>query len=52
MYNYIDKLDIFPNDQYGFWKDRSTSHAVIDQVQHLFDNIDFGNIVFLYILTL
>ena len=32
MYNYIDKLDIFHDNQYGFRKDISTSHALIDQV--------------------
>ena len=46
MYDYIDNLDIFHEDQYGFRRDRSTSHALIDQVQYLFDNIDSDNIVF------
>ena len=46
MYDYIDKLDNFHDDQYVFLKDISTSHALIDQVQYLINNIDSINIVF------
>ena len=34
------------NDQYGFHKHISTTHAFLNQIQYLYDSIDDGNSVF------
>ena len=50
--SYLSKNKILHDDQYGFRKNRSTTDALINQTQYLFDNIDSGNSVFSSFLSL
>ena len=44
--SYLKKHSILHPDQYGFCNNRSTSHALLNQIQFLYDSIDDGNTVF------
>ena len=46
MLNYIERNNILNSCQYGFRKNLSTSHALLDQFQYLYDSLDDGNFVF------
>ena len=46
MYRFAKKFNIFNPCQYGFQKDTSTSHALLDQLQYIYDSLDDGNYVF------
>ena len=46
VYNYCEFFDILHPSQYGFRKNRSTSQAIIDHLQYLYNNIDNDNVVF------
>ena len=41
--NYFERKDIFTYRQFGYIKYKSTSHAVIDQMQFLHDTLDNNN---------
>ena len=44
LLTYLDKFKIFTNSQFGFRTKRSTAQAIIDNVHHIQNNIDRGNI--------
>ena len=46
MLSYIEKNKILNSCQYGFRKNLSTSHALLDHFQYLYDSLDDGNFVF------
>ena len=43
---YCTKYNIIFKDQYGFQSKKSTSNAIINQMQYLYKTIDEGNLVF------
>ena len=45
LYSYLEVNDILFSDQYGFRAGRSTSHAILNQLQFVYSNLDNGNLV-------
>ena len=50
MYNYLDHFNLLNNSQFGFRKNISTSHAIINTLQYIYDNLDEGNTVISFFL--
>jgi len=46
LYNYLEQNEILSSSQFGFRRKKSTSHALLDQLQFIYSNIDEGNFVF------
>ena len=45
FYNYLNHFKFLNSDQYGFRKKLSTSNAIINMMQYIYDNLDQGNTV-------
>ena len=45
LYNYLNHFKFLNSDQYGFRKKLSTSNAIINMMQYIYDNLDQGNTV-------
>ena len=46
IYQYLESNDILFKNQFGFRRKKSTTHAFINQLQYLYNNIDKNNFVF------
>ena len=46
MYQYLESNNILYNNQFGFRRKKSTTHAIINQLQYLYSNIDNNEYVF------
>ena len=45
FYNYLNHFKFLNSDQYGFRKKLSTSNAIINMMQYIYDNLDQGHTV-------
>ena len=43
--SFIDKFKLLHNNQYGFRPNRSTTQAILDNLQFIYNNLDAGNTV-------
>ena len=43
LYNYLDNLKLLSPNQYGFRKKLSTSDAMTNMLQYIYDNLDLGH---------
>ena len=48
--NYLNHFKLLSNSQFGFRKSLSTSHAIVDTLQYVYDNLDEGNTVISFFL--
>ena len=46
MYQYLEINNILFNNQFGFRRKKSTTHAIINQLEYLYNNIDNDNYIF------
>ena len=45
LYSFLEKYNLISPDQYGFRKKRSTTDAIMDQLDFIYKNLDNGDIV-------
>jgi len=46
LYKYLEQNNILSENQFGFRRKKSTTHALLDQLQFIYSNIDDGNFIF------
>ena len=44
--SYVSRFGILSDDQFGFRPKLSTSHALLNQIQYIYDTLDDGDLVF------
>ena len=45
LYNFLERFNVLHRSQYGFRKWKSTSHAIMDNLEYVYENLDQGNIL-------
>ena len=50
MLNYLDKFSLLSNNQYGFRPLRSTTQAILDNLQYIYSSLDSDHIVLSFFL--
>ena len=45
LYKFLEKFNILHDNQYGFRKQRSTSQAILDYMQSIYEGLDGGDLV-------
>ena len=46
LYEYLEVNSFLDNNQFGFRARKSTTHAIVNYLQYIYDNLDSGNLVF------
>lgn len=50
LYSFLERFSILKNNQFGFRKNMSTSSAIIDNLQYVYDNLDVGRSIISFFL--
>ena len=46
IYSYLEKNNILSTQQFGFRKQKSTTQAILDQLEYIYQNLDSNHLVF------
>ena len=50
LYAFTEEFNVLSSSQFGFRKHKSTSHAIMKNLQYVYNNLDSGNIVISFFL--